>query len=206
MNWSIDSSMSRIDEAIEALRSGGFVVLEDHPERENEADVLLAGEQATGESVNWLAMHARGLITVAVAPEILKRLDIPLLPQRYAVDNAPRFTEPVDAVEGTTTGASAFDRAITLRKLADPESRPEDFSRPGHVFPLQCMPGCLLDRRGHTEGAITLARLAGLRPVVAIAELMNEEGRMARGEEVTQFARVHGLPLISVQKLVDRTT
>ncbi|NLO06527.1 MAG: 3,4-dihydroxy-2-butanone-4-phosphate synthase [candidate division WS1 bacterium] len=197
--------MSTIEEAIEALRSGGFVALEDHPERENEADVLLAGELATGASVNFLAVHARGLITVAVAPEILERLDIPLLPQRYTVANAPRFTEPVDAVEGTTTGASAFDRAITLNKLADPNSRPEDFSRPGHVFPLQCMPGCLLDRRGHTEGAIALAKLAGLQPVVAICELMNEEGHMARGEQVVEFAEKHGMPRISVQALVKRT-
>lgn len=195
--------MSKIEEAIAALRSGGFVTLEDHPDRENEADVLLAGEHATGESVNFLAVHARGLITVAVAPEILRRLDIPLLPQRYTVDNAPRFTEPVDAVEGTTTGASAFDRAITLRKLADPEALPEDFSRPGHIFPLECMPGCLLDRRGHTEGAIALARLAGLQPVVAICELMNEDGHMARGEEVREFARVHEMPLISVQEVAD---
>ncbi|MGM0492347.1 MAG: 3,4-dihydroxy-2-butanone-4-phosphate synthase [Armatimonadota bacterium] len=197
--------MSTIEEAIEVLRSGGHVALEDHPERENEADILLAGELATGESVNWLAVHARGLITVAVTPEILDRLDIPLLPPRYTVENAPRFTEPVDAVEGTTTGASAFDRAITLNKLADPNSVPADFSRPGHVFPLQCMPGCLLDRQGHTEGAVALARLAGLQPVVAICELMNEEGHMARGEEVVEFADRHGIPRISVQELVART-
>ena len=197
--------MSTIEEAIEALRSGGFVALEDHPERENEADILLAGELATGASVNWLAVHARGLITVAVAPEILQRLDIPLLEPRYAVDNAPRFTEPVDAVEGTTTGASTFDRALTLRKLADPNAVPEDFSRPGHVFPLECMPGCLRDRQGHTEGAIALAQLAGLQPVVAICELMNDEGHMARGEQVVQFAEKHDLPRISVQMLVERT-
>jgi len=197
--------MSTIEEAIEALRSGGFVALEDNPERENEADILLAAEHATGERVNWLAVHVRGLITVAVAPEVLERLDIPLLPQRYAVENAPRFTEPVDAVEGTTTGASAFDRALTLRMLADPDSRPDDFSRPGHIFPLQCMPGCLLDRQGHTEGAVALARLAGLQPVVAICELMNEEGHMARGREVVQFAEKHGIPRISVQALVERT-
>jgi 3,4-dihydroxy-2-butanone 4-phosphate synthase len=197
--------MSTIEEAVEALRSGGFVALEDNPERENEADILLAAEHATGERVNWLAMHVRGLITVAVAPEVLERLDIPLLPQRYAVENAPRFTEPVDAVEGTTTGASAFDRAITLRMLADPDSRPDDFSRPGHIFPLQCMPGCLLDRQGHTEGAVALARLAGLRPVVAICELMNEEGHMARGEEVVRFAERHHIARITVQALVERT-
>lgn len=197
-------NMSTIEEAVEALAAGGFVALEDDPERENEADILLAAEHATGERVNFLATHVRGLITVAVAEEILQRLDISLLPARYSVANAPRFTEPVDAVRGTTTGASAFDRAITLRMLADPDTRPEDFSRPGHVFPLAAMPGGLADRRGHTEGAIALARLAGIRPVVAIAELMNEAGHMARGDEVREFARRHNMPLISVEALAER--
>ncbi|MGD9495383.1 MAG: 3,4-dihydroxy-2-butanone-4-phosphate synthase [Armatimonadota bacterium] len=196
--------MGSIEHAIEALAAGGFVALEDHPERENEADILLAAEHATGERVNFLARHVRGLITVAVAEEILQRLDIPLLPARYSVPNAPRFAEPIDAVRGTTTGASAFDRAITLRLLADPDARPEDFSRPGHIFPLAAMPGGLAERRGHTEGAVTLARLAGLRPVVVIAELMNEEGHMARGAEVRAFARHHRMPLISVEELLER--
>ncbi|MGC9318455.1 MAG: 3,4-dihydroxy-2-butanone-4-phosphate synthase [Armatimonadota bacterium] len=197
--------MSSIDEAIEALKAGGFVVLEDHPQRENEADVLLAAEHATGERINFMAAQVRGLITVAVAQEILQRLQIPVIQPRYALPNAPRFAEPVDAVEGTTTGASAFDRALTLRLLADPEARPEDFSRPGHIFPLAAAPGGLAARRGHTEGAVALARLAGLRPVVAICELMNAEGHMARGDEVRQFARRHGMPLISVEELAQRT-
>lgn len=196
--------MSSLDRALEALASGGFVALQDHPGRENEADILLAAEHATGERINFMATHVRGLITVAVAPEILERLDIPLLPQRYCVPNAPRFAEPVDAVHGTTTGASAFDRAITLRLLADPDSRPEDFSRPGHVFPLAAMPGGLAERQGHTEGAVALARLAGLRPCVVIAELMAEDGHMAHGEQVVEFARRHGMPLINIEELVER--
>ncbi len=197
--------MSTIQEAVEALKDGRFVALEDHPERENEADVLLAAEHATGEKINFMAKHVRGLITVAVAEPILRRLDIPLLPQRYTIANAPRFTEPVDAVRGSTTGASAYDRALTLRLLADPQSRPEDFSRPGHIFPLAAMPGLLRERRGHTEGAIALAELAGITPVVAICELMNDEGHMARGEDVRRFVREHGMPLISVTELAEHT-
>ncbi len=196
--------MQSIDDAIESLARGGFVALPDHPERENEADILLAAEHATGERVNYLATHVRGLIAVAVAEEILRRLDIPLLEPRYSVPNAPRFAEPIDAVAGTTTGASTFDRAVTLRMLADPDSRPEDFSRPGHVLPLAAMPGGLAERRGHTEGAVALARLAGLRPVVAIAELMDDEGRMARGECVREFARRHAMPLVSVEEIAER--
>ncbi len=197
--------MDTLDEAIEALARGGFVALEDHPERENEADILLAGEHATGERISYLATHARGLMTVAVADEILRRLEIALLEPRYSAPNAPRMAEPVDAVEGITTGASAFDRAVTVRRLADPHARPEDFSRPGHVFPLWCAPGGLAERRGHTEGAVALARLAGLRPVVAIFELMAEDGHMARDEQVREFARRHGMPLISVEELARHT-
>ncbi len=196
--------MPTLDDAIEALASGGFVALEDHPERENEVDILLAAEHASGERINYLATHVRGLITVAVAEEILRRLDIPLLEPRYSVPNAPRFAEPIDAVAGTTTGASTFDRAVTLRMLADPDSRPEDFSRPGHVFPLAAVAGGLAERRGHTEGAVALARLAGITPVVAIAELMDDEGHMARGECVREFARRHVMPLVSVEEIAER--
>lgn len=196
--------MSSLKDAINALARGDFVVLVDNPQRENEADVLLAAEHATGEKINFLATHVRGLITVAVIEDILRRLDIPLLRPRYSVPNAPRFAEPVDAIRGTTTGASAFDRAVTARMLADPDARPEDFSRPGHVFPLAAMPGGLAERRGHTEGAIALAQLAGTRPVVVIAELMAEDGHMARGRQVEEFARRHHLPLISVEDLACR--
>lgn len=196
--------MSDFERALEALRTGRFVVLQDHPDRENEADVLLAAQHASGESVNWLAVQVRGLITVAVPERILQALDIPLLPMRYPVAHAPRFTEPVDAAEGTTTGASAFDRAATLRKLADPQARPEDFSRPGHIFPLMGMPGGLAQRRGHTEGSIALAELAGITPVVAICELMEPGGHMARGEQVTGFARQHGIPIVSIEEIIER--
>ena len=202
---SIKRLMSSLNDAIHALAQGDFVVLVDHPRRENEADVLLAAEHATGEKINFLATHVRGLITVAVTEDILQRLDIPLLRPRYSVPNAPRFAEPVDAIKGTTTGASAFDRAVTVRLLADPNARPEDFSRPGHVFPLAAVPEGLARRRGHTEGAVALAQLAGLRPVVVIAELMAEDGHMAHGEQIEEFVRRHHLPLIGVEDLACRT-
>jgi len=196
--------MSRLDEAIEALRAGQFVVLLDHPDRENEADVLLAAEHATGERVNHLAICVRGLITVAAPEALLTALDIPLLPMRYNVPHAQRFAEPIDAVAGTTTGASAFDRAVTLQRLAGPAARPEDFSRPGHIFPLAAAPGGLAQRRGHTEGAVALAELAGIRPVVAICEMMAPDGHMAAGEQVEEFADKHGVPMVSIQQIIDR--
>ncbi len=197
-------SMSDLDRAIETLRAGGFVALQDSPDRENEADILLAAEHATGEKVNFMATHVRGLITVAVPKTVLDALDVPLLAVRYPVPHAPRFTEPVDAVAGCTTGASAFDRAATLRKLADPEAQPQDFSRPGHIFPLMGMPGGLAERRGHTEGSIALAELAGITPVIAICELMNPAGRMASGDEVMQFARAHDVPVASISQIIER--
>ena len=194
--------MTALDRAMQALASGGFVVLTDHPERENEADVLLAAEHATGEKINFMATHVRGLITVAVPEAILARLDIPLLPMRYPVPHAPRFAEPVDAVRGTTTGASAFDRAVTLRLLADPDARPEDFSRPGHIFPLAGASGGLAQRRGHTEGSLALAELAGITPVVAICELMAPDGTMATGDQVMHFARRHDIPIATIDDIL----
>ncbi len=196
--------MSGLDHAMETLRNGGFVALQDSPDRENEADILLAAQHATGEAVNFLASYVRGLITVAAPQDILNTLDIPLLPVRYPVPHAPRFTEPVDAVEGTTTGASAFDRAATLRNMADPDAQPRDFSRPGHIFPLMGMPGGLSERRGHTEGSIALAELAGIVPVVAICELLAPDGHMASGEEVFAFVREHNMPLASIEEIVER--
>jgi 3,4-dihydroxy-2-butanone 4-phosphate synthase len=120
--------------------------------------------------------------------------------------NYPRFAVPVDAAQGITTGASAFDRAVTLRLLADPAARPEDFSRPGHIFPLAAVEGGLAQRRGHTEGAVALATLAALETVVAICELMAPDGTMAHGKHVTEFAQEHGIPIVTMRELVDRVS
>jgi len=192
-----------LEHAIETLASGGFVALTDAPERENEADILLAAQHATGEKVNFLATHARGLIAVALPEARLNALEIPLIEPRFVAANYPRFAVPVDAAQGITTGASAFDRAVTLRLLADPAARAEDLSRPGHIFPLAAVERGLAQRRGHTEGAVALATLAALDPVVAICELMAPDGTMAHGEQVTVFAREHRIPIVTMQELLD---
>ncbi len=187
-----------LQRAVEAFRRGQFVVLLDSARREAEADLLLAGEFATGEKINEMINLARGLLTVVVPQQRLEELDIPLIEPRYAVENSPRFAVPVDYKHGTTTGASAFDRAATIRALADSRSLPEDFARPGHVFPLAAAEGGLRERQGHTEGALGLAQLAGVKPVVAMCEIMAPDGHMARGASLRQWLAENRLPATSV--------
>lgn len=191
----------RLLRAIEAMRQGNFVALLDRPEREGEADLLLAAQHATGERVNEMITIARGLLTVAMEAERLAELNIPLLEPRNAGPNAPRFAAPVDYLHDTTTGVSAFDRAATLRALADPQARSEDFAQPGHVFPLAAMPGGLDEREGHTEGAIALAKLAGVRPVVAMCEIMAPDGTMARGLTLKRWLEQHNIPDITIVEI-----
>jgi len=185
----------------EHFRTGGFVALLDSPQREGEADLLQAAEHVTGESINFMVTHARGLITVAMTPERLGELQIPVLDQQFGVENMPRFTMPVDYTPAVTTGVSAFDRAATIRALLDPGARPEDFARPGHVFPLAAAEGGLAERAGHTEGAVGLAQLAGLRPVVVMCEIMAPDGYMASGPTLERFVHIHGIPLITVEQI-----
>ena len=155
----------------------------------------------TGESINFMVTHARGLITVAMTPERLRELQIALLEPQYCACNMPRFTVPVDYAPATTTGVSAFDRAATIRALLDPGARPEDFARPGHVFPLAAAEGGLAERAGHTEGAVGLAQLVGLRPVVVMCEIMAPDGYMATGPTLERFVHIHGIPLITVEQI-----
>ncbi|MCX7598366.1 MAG: 3,4-dihydroxy-2-butanone-4-phosphate synthase [Armatimonadetes bacterium] len=191
----------RLQRAIEAMRNGRFVALLDRPEREGEADLLLAAEHATGERINEMITIARGLLTVAMEAARLAELNIPLLEPHNAGPNAPRFAAPVDYIHDTTTGVSAFDRAATLRALADPAARSEDFAQPGHVFPLAAMPGGLEEREGHTEGAVALAKLAGVRPVVAMCEIMAPDGTMARGEALRRWLEEYSIPDITVAEI-----
>ncbi len=190
-----------LSEAVEALRRGEFVALLDPAEREAEADLLLAAEHATGERINRMITMARGILTVAVEQRRLEELDIPLIERRFAGPDAPRFAVPIDYRRGTTTGVSAYDRAVTIRALTNPDARPEDFARPGHVFPLAAAPGGLAERRGHTEGAVALARLAGLYPAVAMCEIMAPDGHMARGAKLKEWLREHGVVAVSVSQI-----
>lgn len=196
------TDLTSLAEAVEHFRQGGFIALLDHPEREGEADLLCAVEHITGEKVNFMATHARGLVTVAVSARRLKELDIRLIEPRFHGDNVPAFTETVDYNPTSTTGVSAFERAATMRALIDPQARPEDFMRPGHVFPLAAAPDGLAERKGHTEGAIALARLAGLQPAVVMCEVMAPDGHMAHGEQIAAFSRQHAIPMVSVPQIM----
>ncbi|NOX44733.1 MAG: bifunctional 3,4-dihydroxy-2-butanone-4-phosphate synthase/GTP cyclohydrolase II [Caldiserica bacterium] len=195
-------SFSTVEEAIEAIRRGRMVVVVDDEDRENEGDLVMAAQFATPEAVNFMLKEARGLICVPMPREWAERLDLPPMVNPPRDRHETAFTVSVDAREGITTGISAHDRARTIRLLADPGARPEDFVRPGHVFPLVAADGGVLRRAGHTEAAVDLCRLAGLRPVGVICEIMRDDGTMARLPDLRAFAEKHGLPLITVADLI----
>jgi 3,4-dihydroxy 2-butanone 4-phosphate synthase len=188
-------------QAIAALRAGELVALLDHPEREGEADLLLAAQLATGVKLNEMINVGRGLVTVAMTEARLRELGIPLLRPANCGANWPRFAEPVDYTIGTTTGVSAFDRAVTALALTDPGAQPEHFARPGHLFPLAADPGGLAARAGHTEGAVGLALLAGLFPAVVMCEMLAADGHMARGPVLAQMIRDHRLTAVTVEEV-----
>ena len=195
-------SFSTVEEAVEAIRRGRMVVVVDDEDRENEGDLVMAAQFATPEAINFMLKEARGLICVPMPREWAERLDLPPMVHPPRDHHETAFTVSVDAREGVTTGISAHDRAHTIRLLADPGAKPEDFVRPGHVFPLVAMDGGVLRRAGHTEAAVDLCRLAGLRPVGVICEIMRDDGTMARLPDLRAFAEKHGLPLITVADLI----
>jgi len=191
-----------VEEAIEAIRNGRMVVVVDDEDRENEGDLIMAGELVTPEAVNFMAKEARGLICVPMPREWAERLELRPMVEPPRDHHETAFTVSVDAREGITTGISAHDRAKTIRLLADPKSKPSDFVRPGHVFPLVAREGGVLRRAGHTEAAVDLCRLAGLSPVGVICEIMNEDGTMARLPDLAKFAARHGLPILTIADLI----
>jgi len=196
------SGLDTVDRAIEAIRAGRIVVVVDDEDRENEGDLIMAAEKATPESVNFITRYGRGILCAPVAPDIAERLGLEMMTSRNTALMGTPFTVSVDAVEGTTTGVSANERAITLRKLADPQAARADFAVPGHIFPLRAMEGGVLRRAGHTEAAVDLARLAGLREVGVLCEILNEDGSMARLDDLRAFATRHDLLLISIEDLI----
>ncbi|MCA9751094.1 MAG: bifunctional 3,4-dihydroxy-2-butanone-4-phosphate synthase/GTP cyclohydrolase II, partial [Gemmatimonadetes bacterium] len=167
-----------------------------------EGDLVLAAELATPEAVNFLTRYGRGILCAPLAADWADRLELRLMTDRNTAKMQTPFTVSVDAVEGTTTGVSAAERAITLRKLADPEARPSDFGIPGHVFPLRAKEGGVLRRAGHTEAVVDLCRLAGLEPVGVLCEILNEDGTMARLPDLVPFAKEHGLTIVSIEDLI----
>jgi 3,4-dihydroxy 2-butanone 4-phosphate synthase/GTP cyclohydrolase II len=194
--------LDSVERAITDIAAGKAVVVVDDEDRENEGDIIFAAAKATPELMAFTIRHSSGVICVPMPAEILDRLEIPLMTPHNRDRMRTQFTISVDARDGVTTGISAADRAHTARVLADSATEPWEITRPGHVFPLRYSEGGVLTRRGHTEAAVDLARLAGLTPVGVLVEIVNDDGTMKRGEQLREFADEHGLAMISIDDLV----
>jgi 3,4-dihydroxy 2-butanone 4-phosphate synthase / GTP cyclohydrolase II len=196
------SPFARIDEAVEAFRTGRMIIVVDDEDRENEGDLTIAAEKVTADAINFMAKHGRGLICMPMTEERLAELDIPqMVPQNTArFDTA--FCVSIEAKYATSTGISAADRAATVQAAIDSKTRPADLARPGHMFPLKARTGGVLVRAGQTEAAVDLARIAGLYPAGVICEIMNEDGSMARVPELSRFAKRHKLLMITIADLI----
>ncbi|RZT87329.1 3,4-dihydroxy 2-butanone 4-phosphate synthase/GTP cyclohydrolase II [Pseudonocardia sediminis] len=197
-----DPSTVLVDRALEELCRGGMVLVVDDEDRENEGDLVMAAEHATSDALAFMIRHTSGVLYVGIDGARVDELALPPMVARGDDPRETAFTVSVDLKEGTTTGISAADRARTIRALADPSTRPEDLSRPGHVFPLRARDGGVLQRTGHTESAVDLCRLAGLAPAGVLAEVANDDGTMARRPDLERFAQRHGLVSITVADLV----
>jgi 3,4-dihydroxy 2-butanone 4-phosphate synthase / GTP cyclohydrolase II len=194
--------MSALQIALEQLRKGGMIILVDDEDRENEGDLVVAAEFATPEVVNFMATHGRGLICMPMTAAMADRFRLPPMVQTNNSRCSTAFTVSIEARDGITTGISAYERAHTIAVACDPNAKPEDIVSPGHVFPLRAVDGGVLKRAGHTEGAIDLMRLGGLRPAAVICEVMKEDGEMARRSDLDRFAKKHGLPVLTIAELV----
>ena len=197
-----DSPIISVVEAIDEFREGRPLLIVDNPNRENEGDLCLPAQFVTPETINVMARHARGLICVAMTGQRLDELQIPMMTSDNSSPAGTAFTVSVEAREGVTTGISAADRARTVQVLIDEKSRPEDLTRPGHMFPLRARPGGVLVRAGHTEASVDLCRLAGLYPAAVICEVMCEDGTMARMPDLLGFAKQHNLRLVTVNDII----
>ncbi|ATL26209.1 bifunctional 3,4-dihydroxy-2-butanone-4-phosphate synthase/GTP cyclohydrolase II [Streptomyces formicae] len=199
-----DLSLDPVEQAVRDIAAGRPVVVVDDEDRENEGDLVIAAEKATPEIVAFMMSECRGLICAPMEADELDRLRLPQMVEHNTESMSTAFTVSVDAsaAHGVSTGISAADRATTLRLLAGGEAAADDFVRPGHIFPLRARPGGVLVRNGHTEAAVDLARLAGLRPAGAIVEIAGEDGKMLRLPELVPFARKHGLTIISIEDLI----
>jgi 3,4-dihydroxy 2-butanone 4-phosphate synthase/GTP cyclohydrolase II len=194
--------LDSIDDALAAMARGECVVVMDDHNRENEGDLIMAAQFATPEALAFIIRHTTGIVCVGLQPERVDELALPPMVARNSDRHETAFTVSVDLNKGTTTGVSAADRAKTILALADPQAVSDDFLRPGHIFPLRARPAGVLERAGHTEAAVDLARLAGCYPAGLICEVMNDDGTMARLPELLVFAREHGLKIITIADLI----
>lgn len=203
MSTKKQSEFASISEALEDIKNGKMVVVVDDADRENEGDIIMASEKVLPEHVNFITREARGMLCVAITEQRASELKLDyMVGQNTALYQTP-FTVTVDYTHGTTTGISAYDRASTIRAIVDPGVNAEDFARPGHLFPLIAKKGGVLRRAGHTEAAVDLARLAGLQPSGILCEIMDEDGSMARVDQLKKFCQKHKLKLISISDLIE---
>jgi 3,4-dihydroxy 2-butanone 4-phosphate synthase/GTP cyclohydrolase II len=197
-----ESPFDSIEGAIEDIREGKIIIVVDDEDRENEGDFLMAAEKVTPDAINFMAKHGRGLICMPCLGERLDELNIHPMVSNNTSTHETAFTVSVGAKGKITTGISAYDRAVTIQTVLDPATRPEDISRPGHVFPLRARDGGVLRRAGHTEAAIDLARLAGYFPAGVICEIMNEDGTMARVPQLAEIKKSFGLKMVTIEELI----
>ena len=191
-----------IEDAVADIRAGKIIIVIDDEDRENEGDLVMAAEKVTGEAINFMATYGKGLICTPMEEEILKELQINSMVENNTDNHETAFTVSVD-YKDTTTGISAYERALTISKLLENDVKPEDFRRPGHVFPLAARKNGVLERTGHTEAAVDLAKLAGLKSAGVICEVMKEDGHMARTEDLIKMAKEHNLKIITVKSLLE---
>jgi 3,4-dihydroxy 2-butanone 4-phosphate synthase/GTP cyclohydrolase II len=195
-------TFNTIDEALDELREGRMVILVDDEDRENEGDLCMAAEKVTAEAINFMAVYGRGLVCLSLTSEKVGSLKLPMMTDENESKFGTAFTVSIEAKRGVTTGISAHDRATTILTAVNPEAKPEDLARPGHIFPLRAKPGGVLQRAGQTEGSVDLARLAGLTAAGVICEIMNLDGTMARVPQLMEFAREHSLKIVTVKDLI----
>ena len=193
----------RLRIALDAIRNGRAVILLDDDYRENEGDLIVAADRITVPMMATLIRECSGIVCLCMGDDALQRLDLPPMVANNGSRYGTAFTVSIEAREGVTTGVSAADRVTTIRTAIAADATAADLVSPGHVFPLRAVPGGVLERRGHTEGAVELARLAGLQPAAVLCELMNEDGSMMRGDELVAFSRRHGYPMLTIAELVD---
>ncbi len=191
-----------VETALDEVRAGRMIIIVDDEDRENEGDLMVAAEKISPEAINFMARHGRGLICLPLTRERLEELQLPLMVSDNTARFQTAFTISIDAKEGVTTGISAHDRAKTILAAIDPETKPEDLARPGHIFPLQAKAGGVLSRAGQTEAAVDLARMAGLKPAGVICEIMNEDGSMARMPQLEEVSRRYGIPILTIAELI----
>lgn len=196
-------SANKIDEILSDIKSGIPVIVVDDYDRENEGDIVIAADKANRFNVSFCMRYARGLMCLPCDGKILDRLKIPMMVEDSTDPQQTPFTVSVDALEDTTTGMSVYDRLKTISVFLDDNSKPEELGRPGHLFPLRPRENLLQDRRGHTESSIELTKLANLNPVTVIVEIVNDDGTMAKGNDIDEFAKEHNLKIISVKEIYD---